>query len=338
MKAFLQTSLLVLLAVLLLQSPASAISEGAAIFLMIRPGARASGMGSAFTAIADDATATYFNPAGLAFLNRREFTLMHSPWFSELWKDVGDMYYEFVGYVQPVKGWGGNVGANLIFLSEGENPWVNADGVQLGTFSSYEFSPSISYGAALRKNLGVGITTKIIHSHLAPFGGDQFVRGKGQATTWAIDLGVLYKSPFKGILGGFAAGACVQNIGPKLAYVDVENADPLNTNLRAGLSYRFFNNRLHRLTGDYEISKTLIALNDSWRRELNEAVLHAGLEYVYYDLLALRTGYVEDDVGRIMGPTFGGGLSYKMLSFDFAMEPGGELQKYNRKFSLTAKF
>ncbi|HTY08472.1 MAG TPA: hypothetical protein VMF29_04845, partial [Candidatus Edwardsbacteria bacterium] len=50
------------------QGRALAISEGGAIFLLIRPGARACGMGSAFAAVADDASATYFNPAGLAYL------------------------------------------------------------------------------------------------------------------------------------------------------------------------------------------------------------------------------------------------------------------------------
>ena len=65
------SSIIMLLAALfitLASGTAYAISEGGAIFLLIRPGARPSGMGSAFAAIADDATATYFNPAGLAFL------------------------------------------------------------------------------------------------------------------------------------------------------------------------------------------------------------------------------------------------------------------------------
>ena len=62
------TGIVMLLAVMFLglaTGPAYAISEGGAIFLLIRPGARPSGMGSAFAAISDDATATYFNPAGL---------------------------------------------------------------------------------------------------------------------------------------------------------------------------------------------------------------------------------------------------------------------------------
>ena len=58
--------------IILSTAQAWAISEGGAIFLMIRPGARPSGMGSAFCAIADDATATYYNPAGLAFLKRND--------------------------------------------------------------------------------------------------------------------------------------------------------------------------------------------------------------------------------------------------------------------------
>jgi len=310
-----------------------AISEGAAIFLMIRPGARASGMGSAFTAIADDATATYFNPGGLGFLKQKEVTLMHSNWLSEIWKDVGDMYYEYIGYVQPVKGWG-VVGGNIIFISEGENVWTREENVVLGTFYSYEFAPCLSYGTKLRENLGAGVNMKLIHSHLAPFG-PEGQKGKGQATTWAVDLGILYKGPLRGL----SFGACLQNIGPKLAYVDVEEADPLNTNLRIGFGYLFFENRLHRLLADYEMSKTVIALTESWQEELKEAVRHFGVEYVYYDFLALRAGRVDDVIGHIRGPSFGGGIKYKSISFDFASEPGGELQpKGNKKFSLTARF
>ncbi|MDO9391300.1 MAG: hypothetical protein Q7U71_05950, partial [bacterium] len=64
--------LLTVAMIILSTAQAWAISEGGAIFLMIRPGARPSGMGSAFCAIADDATATYYNPAGLAFLKRND--------------------------------------------------------------------------------------------------------------------------------------------------------------------------------------------------------------------------------------------------------------------------
>ena len=61
-------ALVVALAVLAVLSAATssyAVSENAVLFLRIAPGARAAGMGEAFVAIADDATATHWNPAGL---------------------------------------------------------------------------------------------------------------------------------------------------------------------------------------------------------------------------------------------------------------------------------
>ncbi|MFN3821922.1 MAG: hypothetical protein ACK4OO_06270, partial [bacterium] len=48
------------------------VGEATAIFLLISPGARAGGMGEAFVAMANDATATWWNPAGLSWQARRE--------------------------------------------------------------------------------------------------------------------------------------------------------------------------------------------------------------------------------------------------------------------------
>jgi len=65
-------------------------SEAGAIFLLISPGARAGGMGEAQVAVADDAYATFWNPAGLAFLKGSEMALMHVNWLPNL---ADDMYY-----------------------------------------------------------------------------------------------------------------------------------------------------------------------------------------------------------------------------------------------------
>lgn len=318
--------------VLCLAQGARAISEGAAIFLMIRPGARASGMGSAFVAIADDATATYFNPGGLAFLDHREVALMHSPWLQSIWKDVGDLYYEFAAYVQPVKGWG-TLGGNLIFLSEGRSQQTDVSGNVLGEFSSYEMSPHLSYATRIGRRMGVGGNFKIIYSHLFP-GHLEGSAGRGVATTWAFDFGILYKGPLKRM----SWGATVQNLGPKLAYLSAETADPLSRNLRVGTAYRLMDNRVSKWTLSVDATKMLLNLSDPMRSQLYEVVTHVGTEFVYSDLLALRTGYVTDEAGHIKGPTFGGGVLVKRLSFDYGIEPGGELQKYNSKFSMAVKF
>jgi hypothetical protein len=263
-------------------------------------------------------------------------TMMHSPWLSDIWGDVGDMYYEFIAYAQPVKDWG-VFGGNIVFLSEGENLQVDNNERVLSTFSSYEFSPTISYANKIYNNLAGGVNLKVIYSHLAPFGApDQ--QGKGIAVTWALDLGLLYHGPFDGL----SLGVNVQNIGPKLTYIDAQQADPLSRNVRFGTAYNIMNSKYSKLTAAWDFTKTIVDLTPDrpWREEIKDMVHHGGLEFWYLGpaSLALRTGYVMDEVGQIKGATYGAGVGYRRIQFDFAMEPGGDLQSYNRKFSLSAVF
>ncbi|HOC89567.1 MAG TPA: UPF0164 family protein, partial [bacterium] len=76
-------SLIAAAVVLVSVAPALAVSESAVLFLQISPGARAAGMGEAFVALADDATAVYYNPAGLGFQRGKEITLMHTNWLPQ---------------------------------------------------------------------------------------------------------------------------------------------------------------------------------------------------------------------------------------------------------------
>ncbi|MDO9390150.1 MAG: PorV/PorQ family protein, partial [bacterium] len=260
-------------------------------------------------------------------------SLMHSPWLSEIWSDVGDMYYEYISYVQPYKDWG-VFGGSVIFISEGTSQHTGSNGEDYGEFSSYEFSPIISYGNEIFNALAGGVNLKLIHSHLAPFGAEGS-QGKGVATTWALDFGLLYRGPFKGL----SFGANLQNIGPKLVYIDAEQSDPLSRNIRAGTAYKVLDGRWAKLTAAYDITKMLVVNDRPWREELKEAVHHAGVEYQYAGAaaLGLRAGYVYDEVGKIKGSTYGFGVGYRNIQFDFGMEPGGELQKYNKKFSLSVE-
>lgn len=260
-------------------------------------------------------------------------SLMHSPWLSEIWSDVGDMYYEYISYVQPYKDWG-VFGGSVIFISEGTSQHTGSLGEDYGEFSSYEFSPILSYGNEILKDLAGGVNLKLIHSHLAPFGAEGS-QGKGVATTWALDFGLLYRGPFKGL----SLGGNLQNIGPKLVYIDAEQADPLSRNIRAGTAYKILDGRWAKLTAAYDITKMLVVNDQPWKEEFKEAVHHAGMEYQYAGAaaLGLRVGYVYDEVGKIKGSTYGFGVGYKNIQFDFGMEPGGELQKYNKKFSLSVE-
>ncbi len=110
-----------------------AVSEAAVLSLLISPGARAAGMGEAFVAVADDATATYWNPAGLAFQTGHEITLMHSNWLPSL---VSDMFYDFLAYRQNVDAIGGVVGGSITYFNMGEQTQTDETGpptIRVGT-------------------------------------------------------------------------------------------------------------------------------------------------------------------------------------------------------------
>ena len=333
-------------------------------FLSINPGARPAGMGEAFSAIADDATATYWNPAGLAFIKQRQVALMHSPWLPEL---SMDLYYEFAAYTMSVPDWG-NFGISLTYFNMGEWERMDAEGNPEGTDKSYDGAMGLSYATKFQENWGLGLNFKFIYSHLAEEGVSG--EGKGIGVSYAIDLGTLYK--FGGVLEGLSAALVLQNLGPKIAYIDEEQADPLPRNLRIGLAYKVFNpiirtelQKLHDLTLTFEFSKILIDTNDYplfWSRnegkqsgvesrtELSESVVNIGAEYWFAKILGLRVGYMRNAEGfggnngesYIKGLTYGAGLKYDFatygLEFDFGMIPGGDLSDHNKKFSLTAYF
>ncbi|MBU4443541.1 MAG: hypothetical protein L6422_00420, partial [Candidatus Marinimicrobia bacterium] len=103
-------------------------SEAGAIWLLINPGARPAGMGETGVAIADDAYASYWNPAGLGFLKGREVALTHTNWLPNL---ASDIYYEFVGYRHFVSNVG-TLGGNLILMNLGEQDRTDEYGNFLG--------------------------------------------------------------------------------------------------------------------------------------------------------------------------------------------------------------
>ncbi len=172
--------------VLLLAAQGALAASASVIWLDITPGARANGMGESFTAVSDDATASYWNPAGLAFAaqEKREITLQHSKWLPQL---ADDLYYEFLGYAQQIEGWGG-VGGNITFMSMGEQDEIEEGSSEaIGTFYSYGVAADAAFGTEVAPGLAVGLGLKFIYDHL-------YYEDSGKGTSFAADFGVLYKS------------------------------------------------------------------------------------------------------------------------------------------------
>lgn len=299
-----------------------AVSEAAVLFLLISPNARAGGMGEAFVAVSDDASATYWNPAGLAFQQGKQFTSLYSKWLPQF--NLADLYYLFGAYRQSFEGLG-TIGFNIIYINEGEQIITDETGPDpLGTFNSNEWALSFSYGTLLNKDLGVGLNVRFIRSNLSKVGAGQ-EKGDGQANAFAVDVGLLKRNLFVNRLN---FGFNISNIGPKIIYIDNEQADPLPTNLRVGFAYRAVDQEYNRLTFVADINKLLVhknsdgtsdsvfkAMLSSWSN--NDIIYNVGAEYWYANLVALRAGYNYDDAGNVKYLTLGAGLRYSIYQFDF---------------------
>lgn len=270
-------------------------------FLTWGVGARASGMGEAFCAVADDATAIHFNPAGLGFLKKPAFVGVHSDLYPDL--DSG-MSHSFLGYAQPV---GKNTfGLGLNYLNTGEHIITDDSPDGIGTFKWYDLAAIFSLAHSFSDNFSVGANLKYIYSEV------YYIKRKA----YAGDLGLLYKTPVKGL----NLGATIENIGSKIYYIDEPQADGLPANVKVGAAYHFsLGNK----------AKAILALDIN--RPLYDDFIgyNTGAELGLFKLLSLRAGYFDKGAG-LKDYTYGFGANYKGFNLDFANVPSGALGRNNR--------
>jgi hypothetical protein len=257
------------------------------MFLRFGNGARPSGLAEAFTAVSDDASSIYYNPAGMANIEGLELDLTHSEW-------LVDIRFEQVTLVNEMLG--GAVGLNFtgVYYGEldryGEAPTLTPD----GTFSPYDLALSGGYATDVLPNLSVGGTFKLIYSKI----------DFESASSWAIDLGVLHRSKIKGL----TLGASLLNLGPQAKFVEEKFYPPLE--LRAGAAYKVTD---ERLKGSLLLSADAVFPNDS------DVKILGGAEYILKDILSVRLGYKGNYYSQ--GATIGFGVYYKGLKFDYAYMP-----------------
>ena len=177
-----------ILIIITIISNLSAVGEAGAIFLLIAPGAGAQGLGEAQVAKADDAYASYYNPAGLGFLKGTEVAGMHVNWLPNL---ASDLYYEFITYRHHIDGLG-SLGGHVIYLNLGEQIGMDEFGNKTENWKSYMGAVAGSFGTKLSETSSIGFTFKVFHQKLS----DQVTageEGKGFSTDFGFDIGYLKK-------------------------------------------------------------------------------------------------------------------------------------------------
>jgi hypothetical protein len=247
---------------------------------------------------------------------RPQISTMYVKWLPEL---ADDLYYTYFSYVQNVKSVG-TLGASVSFISYGKIQGTDAFGNPTNEFDAFDFSGQVSYGTSLTNKLKGGISAKFLWSHLAEQGQAQ-EKGKGTSTGFALDLGLLYHANRK-----TNVGLALTNLGPKMAYIDANQADDLPRNLSLGVAYKLINAEDTRITTAVEYNKMMVGLNDPLSDELlKQAVFNAGVEATFLNLISGRFGYIYDEEGDVKVWTLGAGISaFDRFKFDFAYIPSGQ--------------
>ena len=298
-----------LIASLMLPSTLNAADEGAhaAEFLSHGVGARALGMGSAFVAIADDATATYWNPAGLTKVRKHSFSAMYSDTFSTgdgSWLSRGLVAYNFLNYVYQIEDIG-SLGLSWIRLGVDDIPRttfidINNNGV-LGDyhdinnngikddgelyidkpevaeyFSNTDNALLISYARQVHATVSVGGNLKLLNQSIFENSGNGF----------GIDIGLIAE-PYKGLRVG---AMLLDATGTQIRWNTPDTPTFTRTRrLRCGTAYHFAVPRLGRgaIGVDFETDQADLEKGSNG----GGLILRAGAEYWLFNTVALRGGW-----------------------------------------------
>ncbi len=341
MKKFRTSMMTLLLSTLLVGQ--SNVGTTAASFLDIGIGARSLAMGGAFTAVANDATALYWNPAGITNILQPTAHFYYAPWFV-------DIDFTHGAAVVPL-GRMGTLGLSITSVTMGEMK-VRTLQVPEGTGELFEVSNlalATTYARKLTDRFSFGLNIKLVQEKIWHM----------NANVIAADVGCLFVTKNKGI----RIGMSISNFGSKMKLegydterdFDIDetifgNNDKIDSHLdtqgwplplvfRAGISKDVIDDKIHKLT----------LAGDAIHPNNNYEYLNLGLEYTFMGIGSIRAGqsYIfldeqatSEEINNQF--TFGAGLNYKIprgpqIQLDYVLRDFGILHTVGG-YSLNISF
>ena len=305
-------SLLPLALALLLTGTVHAASRYAGEFLGLGAGARSAALGSAYVALADDATAGYWNAAGLSALSGRQVHLTHSEHFSGL------IQRDFVAIARPGRLLHGmalsvvRMGIDDIHFTELPDPLQppSTDNRPLiaSTEQSADYALYLSGSRRLGARLSLGLSAKAIYRQVASI----------NAYGFGLDLGVRYQLSHQ-----IALAANVRDATTTPIVWNTDSTDRIQPSLLLGVAYAI------PIAEGQTTALLATRSGGDASTATDDVPLNAGLEY-RHRYIALRAGLEE---GR---QSFGLGLTpHRNLDLDFAYLQHDALEA---TYQLSASF
>jgi hypothetical protein len=292
---------------------ATGVGKYAGEFISLGVGGRALGMGGAFVALANDVTAGYWNPAGLAQINYPQFTLMHDEQFGNLVNyDYGAVAIPFgantslgfsvirlgVDDIANTQNAGIN-GATGDPLNNPNDPNFRYDPSKITYFNAADWAFYFSYAKKQSDDFTYGANVKIIRREL----------GDASATGIGLDVGVWY-TPYDNV----QLGANLQDVTTTFLAWNTGTNELISPTMKIGSAYfiEVFGGRFAPAV-DFDVrfeGRKYSALAHLGPVSFD---LHSGLEYQFKSLVALRVGY--SDVKQL---TMGAGMRLPKLNIDYS--------------------
>jgi len=295
---------------------ATKVAQTGVKMLDVGMGARACGMGEAFTVLGQDASALFYNPAGIGEIESNfDLYAGQTQW-------IADISYINVAGVYNAGVWG-NFGFSLITPDYGEFYSTIVDPTAEGGFTELDggidvsaFCAGIAYAREFTDKFTVGLQAKYVTQNL---GSSDFliteeetedtVSIENEIATPSFDFGLLFYPGFK----SFAFGMSIRNFSPRVTYERIGFELPLTFALGIGMD-------VLDLFGDYPDYSVNFAADMLHPRDWDEQY-HVGMELSYKDMIFLRGGYkfnyFAEGLNAGVGINVGGvKLDYSYSEFD----------------------
>ena len=338
-------------------------------FLTIAPDSRSSAMGDVGVATTPDVNSLHWNPAKYVFAGSdRGIALSYVPWLRGLVNDMNLLYltgYQKIDRMQSIAG-------SLRYFNMGSIQFTDINGDPLKIGRPNEFAIDVAYSRLFSEKVSAALAFRYVRSDISsgisPSAGSKAKAGN----SFAADIAMYYHSELELFdkNGVWALGVNITNIGNKMAYSNEQQKTFLPINLRIGASAGLNLDSYNKLNFAVDFNKLLVptpplydkdgkiiegksrdvgvvqgmfqSFTDApggFKEEMHEISYGMGLEYLYRETFAVRTGYFHEHPtkGNRRYFTMGVGLQMNMIGFDFSylIASSGRMNPMNNTLRFT---